>query len=65
MGEGFVFYVGSGDGLSPTSQKNMFKRDSSRHLALGWPILVVSMLGLADSAFDFRRRFAGFSGQRP
>jgi hypothetical protein len=27
-------------------------------LVLGWPVLVLSLLGLADAAFDFRGRAA-------
>jgi hypothetical protein len=29
---------------------------------LGWPVLVVALIGLADTAFDFRGRVAGRGG---
>lgn len=34
-------------------------------VTFGWPILAASLIGLADTAFDLRRRFAGPSGQTP
>jgi hypothetical protein len=32
---------------------------------LGWPILLVMMIGLADTVFDFRRRFGGGGANPP
>jgi hypothetical protein len=29
---------------------------------LGWPVLAVALIGLADTAFDFRGRVAGRRG---
>ena len=29
---------------------------------LGWPVLIVAVLGLADTAFDIRQRFAAWRG---
>ena len=31
-------------------------------MMLGWPVLAVSLLGLAEAAFNFRRRMAGGRG---
>jgi hypothetical protein len=34
-------------------------------LVLGWPVLVMTLLGLADTAFDFRTRVANRRGSTP